>query len=383
MKSMALPETTTPEHLARHLGWSPKRVRRLAKELGACRILGNRMALLPDDVQRILEHTQPCPSKSIGVREALTGTTEGRLPDIDAAGLLATRVASEIENQHWKRRLDGPQEVLTFAKAAAIYIAGKKPTRFIAPLLKYWGDTKVVDINKGSIRQSAIDIYPTAKPATWNRQVIVPTQAIINHCAESNLCPHIKVKRFKFETKEKRPVTLQWLEAFCRYAPRPDTAALALFMFATGARISEALAVQWGDIDFKARSVLIRQTKLGDERRANLPQALLLALANLPRKAKPFAFARAVSAERSWKRAIKDAGIEPLTFHACRHGFATALLRAGVDVVTIAKLGGWKTPAHVFQTYGHAQDDATITNRLFDTEADTVAKRNEQIQSLK
>src|SRR6266403_1881216 len=86
---MTLPETTTPEELARHMGWAPKRVRRLAKRLGACRILGNRMALMSEDVQTILEATKPCPLKSIGVKEALSGNIGERLPEIDSAALLA------------------------------------------------------------------------------------------------------------------------------------------------------------------------------------------------------------------------------------------------------------------------------------------------------
>lgn len=295
----------------------------------------------------------------------------------------AARVASEVETDIRNRGRPQSKKVLTFAKAAALYIAGRKSPRFIAPLVKYWGDTQVQHMSKGAIEQSAIDIYPNAKPATWNRQVIVPTQAIINHCAASNHCSPIKVKRFKVETREKKPVTLEWLDAFCRHAKRKDTAALAMFMFATGARISEALAVRWDDIDFKRRNVLIRQTKLGNERRANLPHGLLIALANLPREKPPFNFARPVSALRSWDAAIKAAGIERLTFHSCRHGFATGLLRKGVDVVTVAKHGGWKTPAHVFQTYGHAQEDATINNRLFDTEVDTAEPENKQSQSVK
>lgn len=43
----------SPEALAKEMGWGAKRVRRLAKKLGACRVLGNRMALMPEDVAEI------------------------------------------------------------------------------------------------------------------------------------------------------------------------------------------------------------------------------------------------------------------------------------------------------------------------------------------
>ena len=187
---------------------------------------------------------------------------------------IAARVASEIENRHWKRHLDGPQDLLTFPKAVALYLAAGKSDRFIGLLEDYWKDTKIKEITSGAIKQSAIEIYPDAGGATRNRQVIVPTQAIINHCAEMNLCSPIKIRRFKFETKIKTPATLEWIEAFRAHADRPDVGVLALFMFATGARIAEALAVQWEDIDLQARTALIRQTKIGNERSANLPPPL-------------------------------------------------------------------------------------------------------------
>lgn len=79
----------TPEAFAREMGWAPKRVRRLAKKLGACCVLGNRMALLPHHIDQIIKATEPCPSKSIDVKEAMSGNTVGRLPDIDSVDLLA------------------------------------------------------------------------------------------------------------------------------------------------------------------------------------------------------------------------------------------------------------------------------------------------------
>jgi integrase len=137
------------------------------------------------------------------------------------------------------------------------------------------------------------------------------------------------MKRFKVETKIKKPITLEWINAFRAHADRVDVAVLALFLFGTGARITEALSVRWDDIDFRKRTVLIRQSKLGSERIAHLPASLFLSLANLPRDREPFAMAY-MTARDAWARAAKAAGIEPLTFHSCRHGFATALHDKGV-----------------------------------------------------
>lgn len=283
-----------------------------------------------------------------------TGTTERKT---------AQRIAAEAESRFWERGAN--RKTLTFPKAVALYFAAGKSERYVAKLEDYWKDAPVSEINAGLIRQAAHELYPGTSGATKNRQVIVPMQAIINHCAEMGLCDHLKMKRFEYETEIKKPVTKDWIDAFKCHASEPGIGVLGLFMFATGARISEALAVEWRDIDFKARTVLIRQTKLGNERISHLPSQLFIALVNLPRDQKPFPFyLRQV--QILWKETIEAAGIEYLTPHCCRHGFATGLLRAGVDVLTVAKLGGWKSTAHVFNTYGHANDDPTLTDRLFD-----------------
>lgn len=286
-----------------------------------------------------------------------TGTTDRKT---------AERIASEIENKFWKRGLDSKEQALTWPKAVALYLGAGKSSRYIARLVKYWGDVEVAKINAGSIRQSAIDLYPKAKNSTRNTQVLTPTLAVINHCAELQLCQPLRMKRLKIDTKIKKPVTLEWINAFRAAAERPDIGALALFMFATGARISEAFAVRWHDVDLKARTVLIRQSKLGNERIAHLPADLFLALANLPRGRDPFDIAY-MTAREAWTRTTKAAGIEPLTFHSCRHGFATALHHKGIGVKTIAKLGGWRSAKQLFDTYLHADEDTTITDQLFDT----------------
>ena len=290
----------------------------------------------------------------------------------------AQRIASAIEDKFWKRGLDAKeQKALTWPKAVTLYLSAGKSPRFLVPLSKYWGDAKVASMNAGSIRQAGVDLYPSAKNCTRNRQVIVPTLAVINHCAELGHCPHMKMKRFKVETKIKKPVTLEWINAFRGHTDRSDMAVLALFLFATGARISEALSVRWIDIDFARRSVLIRQTKLGNERRAHLPMDLFVALANLPRDREPFAIAY-TTARDAWDRTVKAAGIEPLTFHSCRHGFATALHDKGIGVKTIARAGGWKSAQHLFNTYLHADEDPTVTDKLFE-DGDRIDRKTKDI----
>lgn len=282
---------------------------------------------------------------------------------------IAARQIAEIESREWRGNLDGPSAVLTFAQAALLYRKAGKSPRYLAPVEDYLKDTLVKDINPGTIKQMAIELFPNCSGASRNRLGIVPAQAIINHAAELQLCSPIRVKRFDEETKEKIPATLEWVREFMA-ASSPNLGAFAMFMFFTGARPGEAVNVQWDDIDLKSKTVLIRETKGGTERRAHLPAPLFDTLANLARVQGRGAFVYRTYGDfqHAWDDAIKRAAIKRLTPHSCRHGFATELLRSGVDVLTVAHLGGWKDAGQVLRTYGHAIKDRTLTDRLIGTE---------------
>lgn len=281
---------------------------------------------------------------------------------------IAEQIIADIEARAWRSHTYGPESVLTFAQAAIKYRQARKSARFLQAVEDYWRDTPVKDITPGAIRQCALDLYPDASGATRNRQAITPTQAVINHAASLGLCRAIKAERFAVETRARRPVTREWVEAFMAHAS-PHLGALAMFMFGTGARISEALAVSWDDVDLARARALIRQTKTGAERVAHLPGPVLAAIANIPgeRSGKVFRYGHRNAVKSPWGRAVERAGIEKLSPHCCRHGFATAMLHAGVDPVTVANRGGWKSAQHVFATYGHPADDKAVTDRIFDT----------------
>src|SRR5437879_4295710 len=76
--AMTLPAVYRPEEVAQHLGWSERRVRSEAKRLGACLLLGNRMALTQADVLTLME-AQRCPSSSTGAKIATSGISKALL----------------------------------------------------------------------------------------------------------------------------------------------------------------------------------------------------------------------------------------------------------------------------------------------------------------
>lgn len=274
---------------------------------------------------------------------------------------IAEREIAEIEVRQWKRHHDGPQAVLTFAKAALMYRSAGKSGRFLEPIENYFRTKLVKDITPDAIQTMAMELFGHCSGASRNRLAIIPTQAIINHAAESGQCQRIRVKRFKTETKEKTHATLQWVQAFGKEAS-PQLYGYALFMLLTGARPTEALEAE---IDIPGATALLHESKIGHERRAHLPAMLVAALANIPAvRGRPLFFYRSVDDLReTWNAATRRAGIQRLTPHCCRHGFITGLLRNGIDVKTAAWLADM-TPEVLLNTYAHAIKDRTLTDVL-------------------
>ena len=130
------------------------------------------------------------------------------------------------------------------------------------------------------------------------------------------------------------------------------------------------MGLQWEDLDLSAATAVIRESKVSKERKAHLPSRLVVALANLSRikDRGVFGYATPQATRHAWESVCKAAGIKNLTPHCCRHGFATGLLRRGVDVVTVAWLGGWASAAQVLETYGHANKNPKLTDLLLGAE---------------
>jgi integrase len=171
-----------------------------------------------------------------------------------------------------------------------------------------------------------------------------------------------------------------------RTDPIYPIAALAL---GTGMRRGELLALRWEDIDFAKATLRVERslesTKAGlrfkapktkyGRRTITLPatvitelrgvwkaqqeQRLALGLGKAPEDALAFADLNGDpldpdSISKAFKSAAKAAGAPPaLTLHGLRHTHASALIAAGVDVLTISRRLGHGSPAITLAVYGH------------------------------
>lgn len=114
----------------------------------------------------------------------------------------------------------------------------------------------------------------------------------------------------------------------------------------TGMRKSEILAVRWADVDFKRRYIRVERSKNNRSRKIPMNSALRDELSKLRRNDSEYVFTQIKSSERlrcvasAFKTACKHAGLNRLRFHDLRHTFATNLVMAGSDLVTVKEILG-------------------------------------------
>jgi site-specific recombinase XerD len=123
--------------------------------------------------------------------------------------------------------------------------------------------------------------------------------------------------------------------------------------YALGLRISELVALRLDDIDAARALVVVRQGKGAKDRLVPLSATLLEELRAYWRRYRPqpwlFAGGRpgahlsVGNVQRVVRRVARRAGLgKPVSLHTLRHSYATHLLEAGCDLLTIQRLLGHK-----------------------------------------
>ena len=177
----------------------------------------------------------------------------------------------------------------------------------------------------------------------------------------------------------RKAVDREWIDTFMAHAPHRHLGLMALFMFTTGARISEAVRLTPGDVDLTRMKATLGKTKNGNPRVYHLTRELADEMRSLPprqvkdRSWRVFGYMTPGAMQEAWENTIKRAKLPYASRHeAGRHSFATeAIVRKGVDAKTVADLGGWEDPTLLMRRYVHSEKLDDVAERVFGKEIDT------------
>jgi integrase len=136
----------------------------------------------------------------------------------------------------------------------------------------------------------------------------------------------------------------------------------------TGMRRGELLSLEWQRVDLIHGRIRILKAKTKSSERSiplnGTSYALLSELAQNKKSLLVFPSNRKVGErfldlKKGFKKAVRLAGIAPIRFHDLRHTFATRLVQAGVDIITVQHLLG-HAKISMTARYAHSPDDSKI-----------------------
>ncbi len=306
----------------------------------------------------------------------ISGTVAGqrvrRRAQSDDSKLAAEEAAAleaEILRTAWHGERRGTR---AFAEAVTSYIEAaprSEHTRSYVRriLLALGSEARLGQIDQDTATKLRRILLPDAKPSTYLRQIVTPLRAVLRHASDRGWCDALRIATPKTPAGRTRYLLPDEAERLIA-AAAPHLRPLIIFLIGTGARMSEAVYLDWRDVDLTgARAIFwADRTKGGKRRNAALPLRVVAALASLPRrregpvflsdKRRPYADRRGSyggQIKTAWRGAIARAGLDPkLTPHDLRHTWDSWHYAMNKDLLALKIEGGWSSVALV-ERYAH------------------------------
>jgi len=296
---------------------------------------------------------------------------------VDLAAEEAATLEARLLRDAWHGERRGARG---FAEAVESYLKAEprhpENIRRLGRIIRALGDVPI-----SAVDQEAVDrvrdrvLRPNPSPSTVRAMVITPLRAVLNHAHRRGWCdkPNFEIPRVR------QAATLYLLPGEAQRlvsASAPHLRSLLIFLFGTGARLGEALALDWRDVDLQGARALFQpyNTKSGRRRIARLPPTAIAALGSLPHRegrvfrwhTKPtadgkvkrtIAYTKPKSGggqiKTAWGAAVRRAGLDPaLTPHDARHSWASWHYALHRDLLALKVEGAWSTIALV-ERYAH------------------------------
>lgn len=293
-------------------------------------------------------------------------TNERRLAEEEA-----TALETQILRDAWHGERRGNR---AWAEAVAGYLnAAERKRGDIAQLRRLTvalGDVRLREVDQAALERVVRRLYPAGiTPGTHLRSVIAPVRAVMLYAHRRGWCdaPVFEIpKQPAGRTRYLLPDEAERLIA----AAAPHLRPLLIFLLCTGARMSEALELEWRDVDLAGGRAIFWRTKNGRRRFAALPPRAVAALAGLDRGGSDAVFRTGSGVaftphnrqgggqiKTGWRSALRRAGLDPeLTPHSCRHSFASWHYALHRDLLALRDAGGWSSVALV-ERYAHLMNE--------------------------
>ena len=252
------------------------------------------------------------------------------------------------------------------ARFIASGIARKHHLYHLKFLLPFFAEVPVLRLTKPMTeefrrKRKAEPIIRPIKDATVNRDLSVLRHilywAVDEQLLEVNPLARLKMAR---ERRTRRPVLSPAEEQLLLKAAPPHLYAMTMAALDTGMRRGEITNQLWEDIDFPRRVLFVTRSKTpeGESREIPLTTRLFRWLSeNQHDQGTVFGYngEQVQFVKRSWKTALKNAGIRHVRFHDLRHTFNTRLMEAGVLQEIRMALMGHSAGSKVHATYTHIE----------------------------
>lgn len=221
-------------------------------------------------------------------------------------------------------------------------------------LLRYFGEVPLDKIDQSALDKAREALCrPDASSATFVRNVLVPLRAIMVHAYKRGWGP---IPTFDVPFVERRRPTFLLPEQaeLLISAAAPHLRPLLRFLFCTGARMGEALQLEWQSVDLaSARAILWEgETKGGQRRIIDLFPAAVGTLQTvghrtgrvfLTSRLRPYRSSEESGGQikRAWATACRNADLTDISPHITRHTWATWWYALTPDPLKLMAAGGW------------------------------------------
>jgi len=279
----------------------------------------------------------------------------------------------------------------TYAQAhcKASTVAGYE-TAFRVYLCPRFGHKEIADITREEVKTLAYEMLAQGKSRSYVKATLAPLSEMFNHAIEDGHLtanPALRILR-RSRAEEGRQIATfltrgdlgHFLDTCREHFPQHYP--FVLLLARTGLRIGEAVAVQWGALDFHNRFIDVRlnwvdgvltSPKPGRQRHVDMSKMLTERLQALQIERKKETLQRGwgeVPAwvftsrtgtmldpdnfrARVWPKLLAKAGIRQIRIHDLRHTYGSLLIAQGESLVYVKEQMGHHSIRVTVDTYGH------------------------------